>query len=474
MKRSITIQLSPTHPDFHQAKQEATQARAYKNTITALTRNYYYYKRDQENADLSISQELGIDVTHQAPDKKGVLRDTMGYTPHTLAGSHVYAPIRAQVTPELHSHICQSISREVGTSWASHWALWKNSEPGNRPGIPGYTRSELAPVPYRATMLAKKCLARGIIRPTTWGSGVALPEDVDPAWVESARLVPVHGRKLELHVLYEDPREVPQVQDTQAYKALQAAGKELVAAGDRGKKNYLTVVFSDYREGLIYKGGPLLNIIDHYNDLIAGLQSKHDVERGGVAKRSGKNVRFIPKIRSTAVDQAWWKLKTRVKHFVALVSNSLRDSLVEAGATRFVLGWSDGFKQGMSIGRKNNRVFMGMAHGLLKDEIVRKLNMVGIEVVIQEESYTSKGSFLDDDFLPLFEEGEVYLGKFSGRRVKRGLYVSAQGLRVNADVNGAFNILRKNVPSVRYSVSACLEGGGSVVPRARNVVLPRV
>ena len=62
----------------------------------------------------------------------------------------------------------------------------------------------------------------------------------------------------------------------------------------------------------------------------------------------------------------------------------------------------------------------------------------------QEESYTSKASFLDLDEIPIYNADNPYTGTFSGRRIKRGLYRSANGTLINADVNGAANILRKS------------------------------
>lgn len=73
-----------------------------------------------------------------------------------------------------------------------------------------------------------------------------------------------------------------------------------------------------------------------------------------------------------------------------------------------------------------------------------KAELVGIQVKVTEESYTSKASFLDWDSLPVY--GEVNNPTFSGRRVKRGLYRAADGRHINADVNGSYNIIRKAIP----------------------------
>ncbi|RHK35099.1 transposase, partial [Anaerobutyricum hallii] len=70
----------------------------------------------------------------------------------------------------------------------------------------------------------------------------------------------------------------------------------------------------------------------------------------------------------------------------------------------------------------------------------------GIPVVIREESYTSRASLLDLDVIPTYKKGDVTNHTFSGKRVRRGLYKTNSGLFINADINGAGNILRKEYP----------------------------
>lgn len=77
-----------------------------------------------------------------------------------------------------------------------------------------------------------------------------------------------------------------------------------------------------------------------------------------------------------------------------------------------------------------------------------KCQFEGIRVIVQEESYTSKASFLDNDKIPTYKKNDTRAYKFSGKRIKRGLYQTGTGQLVNADVNGAFNILRKAVPNI--------------------------
>ena len=107
-----------------------------------------------------------------------------------------------------------------------------------------------------------------------------------------------------------------------------------------------------------------------------------------------------------------------------------------------VFGWNQFNKDGINIGKKNNQEFVQIPTAKLKDRISQLCQQYGINFIETEESYTSKASFLDDDFLPTF--GEKPEGwKASGKRVRRGLYRSSDGSLINADANGAANIIRK-------------------------------
>lgn len=68
----------------------------------------------------------------------------------------------------------------------------------------------------------------------------------------------------------------------------------------------------------------------------------------------------------------------------------------------------------------------------------------GITFIKQEESYTSKASFFDKDNIPLYNDDNPKKYVFSGKRIKRGLYKTKDGKLLNADVNGALNILSKS------------------------------
>ena len=127
------------------------------------------------------------------------------------------------------------------------------------------------------------------------------------------------------------------------------------------------------------------------------------------------------------------------------ISRSIVDYCVKHKAGTLVLGENKLWKQNSNIGTQNNQIFVSMPIALLKTLIIYKANDAGIRVIMQEESYTSKADITAMDYMPTYgidDENTV----FSGSRKGRGLYRCTNGLVINADCNGAANIMRKAVP----------------------------
>ena len=111
-------------------------------------------------------------------------------------------------------------------------------------------------------------------------------------------------------------------------------------------------------------------------------------------------------------------------------------------------------KSGISIGRRGNQNFVQIPYNKFISQLKYKCQLRGIEVVEQEESYTSKASFIDSDVIPVWKnDGQKYI--FSGKRVKRGLYKTKNGNLINADVNGSYNILVKGLNNLGIGIKRC-------------------
>jgi len=134
----------------------------------------------------------------------------------------------------------------------------------------------------------------------------------------------------------------------------------------------------------------------------------------------------------------------RIDHYLHTASCRIIDLLVAEGIGTLVIGQNRLWKQEVQMGRRNNQQFVAIPHARFIEMLTYKGALVGIRVIMTEESYTSKASFLDADPLPLY--GSAAVPAFSGRRVQRGLYRAADGRHINAVVNGAYNIIRKAAP----------------------------
>jgi putative transposase len=119
-----------------------------------------------------------------------------------------------------------------------------------------------------------------------------------------------------------------------------------------------------------------------------------------------------------------------------------RDIWNKEGIKTLVIGKNDGWKRGVEMGKRNNQQFVQIPHARLISMLTYKAELVGIQVKLTEESYTSKASFLDQDEMPAYDPKRTEKPTFSGKRIKRGVYVASDGRLINADVQGSYNIIR--------------------------------
>ncbi|MBQ6367979.1 MAG: transposase [Erysipelotrichaceae bacterium] len=179
----------------------------------------------------------------------------------------------------------------------------------------------------------------------------------------------------------------------------------------------------------ILDGRKLKSINQGWNKEKARLQSVADKQG---AKRTDKMSRITEKRNNQAKDimrkSARYIINHCIEHHIGTV----------------IVGYTPDFKRNINIRRKNNQAFVNISFGDFRQLLSGLCERYGIQYIEQEESYTSKSSFLDGDILPEYKPEQPYTGTFSGRRIHRGLYKTKDGTVVNADMNGAANILRKS------------------------------
>ncbi|WP_354636124.1 transposase [Planktothricoides raciborskii] len=174
---------------------------------------------------------------------------------------------------------------------------------------------------------------------------------------------------------------------------------------------------------LLINGRPLKSINQFFNKRVAKAQSI-------------KACRLVKQLNS--------KRDRRIDNYLHTVSRRVIDwcQLNEIG--QLIIGKNQRWKQALNIGKKNNQEFTNIPHAKLIKLLTSQL--AGISVVLTEESYTSKASALNGDYLPNIQAKIEAKVVFNGKRVKRGLYLTSTGRIINADINGSMNIARKVIP----------------------------
>ena len=206
--------------------------------------------------------------------------------------------------------------------------------------------------------------------------------------------------------------------------------KNNALALDLGINNLVTAVSSE-GHSFIIDGRKLKSINQWYNKRNARLQSIKDKQTYG--KQRTNRQKAITRDRNN-----------KVNDYMNKAARKVIDYCITNNIGTLVVGYNETFQRNSNIGTQNNQNFVNIPFGQLRSKLEYLCELNSITFVKQEESYTSKASFWDKDEMPIYnvDNSKEYL--FSGKRIKRGLYQSKEGITLNADINGALNILRKS------------------------------
>ena len=203
---------------------------------------------------------------------------------------------------------------------------------------------------------------------------------------------------------------------------------------DLGVNNFATISNNIGMNPIIIKGGMLKSRNQYFNKTRACYLSK--LQKGkdsSHSQKKSKKLYTLSKNRDNFFRDSFYKIAHQI---VKIALENEIDTIVIGNNIQDM-------KQNINIGKTNNQNFVSIPFCLFI-KILRYLCLKnGIQLIETEESYTSKSSLLDNDILPIYDETDTNEYKFSGKRISRGLYQSKEGVILNADVNGASNIIRK-------------------------------
>lgn len=313
--------------------------------------------------------------------------------------------------------VSQWVLKQVCHDWQAFWEAHKayKASPNKflgRPKLPNYKdkvkgRNLLT---YTIQALSRRKLRKGIIAPSQLP--IAIQTRINPDDIQQVRILPRSNHYV-VEVVYNDEVHLAQLPPNR------------MAGLDVGLNNLAAVTSNqpDF-ESFLINGKPLKSINQHYNKRRAVLQSQ------------------LPDGQHTSqqIQRLTNKRNRQVKHYLHCASKVIISRLVKARIGTLVIGKNDGWKQAITIGKRNNQQFVQIPHAQFIQMLTYKAQQAGITVILTEESYTSKCSCLDNE--PLHKQTD-----YAGRRIKRGLFRARDGRTINADINGAANIIRKVFPN---------------------------
>ncbi len=329
--------------------------------------------------------------------------------------------------------VSQQILMQIDKEWKSFFAANKdyNKSPEKykaRPKMPNYKEKQTGRnmLVYTIQAISSRELRKGIVSL----SGTTIKIQTKQQNICQARIVPKNGYYT-IEIVYEKEKEAKNVD------------KNRIAGIDIGVNNLAAVTSNvgDVRPILI-NGRPLKSTNNHYNKNLAKLMSY--VGGAGTSNR----IRTLTQ-----------KRENKIENYLHHASKLIIEHCIQHMFGTIVIGKNKGWKNKVKLGDDNNQNFVQIPHARFIFMIQYKAEMAGIEVIITEESHTSKCSFID---MEPIKHQEKYLG----RRVKRGLFVSKDGIILNADCQGSGNIIRKVKPN------AFAEGIQGVVASPVKIINP--
>lgn len=324
----------------------------------------------------------------------------------------------------LHSNMAQQILKKVDAEFKSFFGSLRSKNVTHRVSIPHYLPKDgYNQLVIQQISINKDRFQFPYSREYTKNHekfSIKIPTVLIGKKVKEIKVIPKYNaRFFEIAYTYEvEDIEEKELDNTKAL------------AIDVGISNFCTCATSD-GDTFIIDGKKLKSYNQWYNKENTRLQSIKDKQKFGKAL-TNRQARLLT------------KRTNRLKNYLGKTAKKIIRYCLDHNIGNLVFGKNKGFQQNSSMSKSNNQNFTQMPFFQLEQKLKYQCEIYGINFTEQEESYTSKASFWDKDDIPVYDTKNTKRYEFSGKRIKRGLYQTSDGKTLNADVNGALNILRKS------------------------------
>ena len=409
VKRVVKFNIKKNHVDYNYIKQQLIESKEIYNYANFVMRQLFFKK--------SKNNSYNLDFITEYPELKDLF---LNYIEEDKQFTSLFNNIIRKFAKlkefSVNTKIVQDIVRKLNSDWNSYWDLLKlakNKQYDKPINIPKY-KKQYNLVEYTNQVLSKKKLKLGFIGTDKMKQGLKISNFHKDLHCKCFRIFHKNNNFV-CELIYE--KEINDQTDS--------TGK--VASIDMGLENLFTVAFNYNKKGISFKGTKLKSINQYFNKETSKLQS------------------LLPKNEycSKRILHLFYKREEQLRNVIGYYSNRLIELLANEGISTLVIGHNKGWKDKINIGKVNNQNFVSIPFSKIIDIIKYKAEDLGIKCIEQEESYTSKASFLDNDNIPTFNEYENQKHTFSGKRISRNLYKTKNNQIIDADLNGALNIMKK-------------------------------
>ena len=315
--------------------------------------------------------------------------------------------------------VSQWVCKQVDQNFKSFFASLKSKNVNHKVRIPKYLNKNGRNIlTFTNQAISQKELKKGYLKLSGCENKIKVLHNN----IQQVRVIPQANRYM-IEIIY----SIPDVE----YKT-----NANYVGVDLGLNN-LATVGGNTIASVIINGRPLKSINQFYNKKLSKLKSRQDL-----CKNKTVNKKKIQTLTN--------KRNNKIKDYLHKASRILVNQLVSNDISTIVIGHNKEWKQDINIGKQNNQNFVQIPFNTFIHMITYKAQMQGIKVIQREESYTSKCSFVDNEEICKHE-------KYKGDRIKRGLYKTQTGRLINADLNGALNILKKEISNAfdGYGIEVC-------------------